>query len=249
MTGEPYTLDAAEHEEYRSIVGALLYAANITRVDIAYIIGVLARYMHQPYNYHLDSARRVLQYLRGRTDMKMVFTASRHATQRINKEYNIVIYSDSNHANDKADRKSTGGWISLFNDRPICWQSKKQNIIALSSSEAELYAICEAVKEGLFIKQWFETYIGITPYIEIKGDNQGSLLTADHNTNHNNTKHISIKYLYVREQISTSTIVLTYVKTEDQLADILTKATSVKIFKHISGILLQCPMIKEGVGT
>jgi hypothetical protein len=197
--------------------------------------------MHEPYNYHLDSARRVIQYLQDRTNFSLRFEGND------SNEYDIIIYSDSNHANDKSDRKSTGGWITMYNGRPICWQSKKQSIVALSSSEAELYAICEAVKEALFIKQWFETYIGVTPNIEIKGDNQGSLLTADHNTNHNNTKHISIKYLFVREEICDNSIVLTYVDTQNQLADILTKATSTKIFKNLSSKLLQCSVVKEGV--
>ena len=233
---EPIILDEEEQSSYRSIVGELLYAANITRIDLSYIVSILARHVNKPYNYHMSAARRVLQYLNGRTDMKLQFT---YSPANKDSKYNIILYADSSYGDDKSDRKSTSGWISMINDNPIAWQSKKQSTVAMSTTEAELYGLCEALKESLFMKQWFSYYTGSTPTIEIRGDNQGSLFISDHNTNHNRTKHIDIHYFFIREHIKNKDIILTYISTQDQLADILTKATSRIIFQRLLQRLLR----------
>jgi hypothetical protein len=113
----PKLLNEQEQSDYRSIVGAILYAANITRIDLSYIVGVLARYVNAPYNYHMDSVRKVLSYLHHRTSWKLLFTHS--PSQSKENGYHIKIYSDSSFGDDKCDRKSTSGWVSTFNDRPI----------------------------------------------------------------------------------------------------------------------------------
>lgn len=227
----PTLLTQQEQATYRSIVGAILYAANITRIDLSYIVGVLARYVNTPYNYHLDSARKVLAYLYARTDWKLLFIHS--SSQSQTNGYHVRVYSDSSFGDDKCDRKSTSGWISTFNDRPIAWQSKKQSIVATSTAESELYGLCEGVKEGLFLRHWFEFYTGVVPTIEIMGDNQGSLFIADHTTSHNRTKHIAIQDFFIREHVKNKEITLTYIQTQNMLADILTKATKKEIFHRL----------------
>jgi hypothetical protein len=245
-------LSKEDHAEYRSIVGELLYAATISRVDIAYIVSALARYVNKPHNYHMAAAMRVLQYLKGREHYCLTFSSDtesnsiRRGVRRDNGlEYEskadndkLVIYSDSNWGGDKEDRISVSGWLSTYNNRPVSWQSKKQSTIALSSTEAEYYALTEAVKEALFIKQWTKHYIGNDIQIEIRGDNMGSLFIADHTTNHNRNKHIDIKHFFVRKHVNNGEVRLEYIPTKDQLADILTKATSVDIFSKLSTHLL-----------
>jgi hypothetical protein len=245
-------LSKEEHSEYRSIVGELLYAASISRVDIAYIVSALARYVNQPHNYHMAAAMRVLQYLKGREHFCLTFSSDtennsiRRGVRRDNGlEYEskadndkLVIYSDSNWGGDKEDRISVSGWLSTYNGRPVSWQSKKQSTIALSSTEAEYYALTESVKEALFIQQWTKHYIGNDIQIEIRGDNMGSLFMADHTTNHNRSKHIDIKHFFVRKHVNNGEVRLEYIPTKDQLADILTKATSVDIFTKLSSNLL-----------
>jgi hypothetical protein len=232
----PKLLTEEEQSNYRSIVGAILYAANITRIDLSYIVSVLARYVNTPYNYHMDSARKVLSYLHSRTEYKLLFTHS--PLQSNTKGYHVKIYSDSSFGDDKCDRKSTNGWISTFNGRPISWQSKKQSTVATSTAESELYGLCEGVKEGLFLRHWFEFYTGVIPTVEIMGDNQGSLFIADHTTSHNRTKHIDIQHFFIREHVKNKEIILTYVQTQDMLADILTKATKKIIFQRLINQLM-----------
>jgi hypothetical protein len=232
----PELLDPMEMQKYQSIVGSLLYAANITRIDLAYIVGLLGRFTSQPYNYHLVAARHVLKYLRGTAAKCLVFgPADQEKTA-------LEIYTDSNWANESDDRKSTGGHVTIYNGRPISWQSKKQKTIALSSTEAEYYALGEAVREAIFMKQWFKFYCGKDIQIHVKCDNQGALHIADHTTNHNRTKHIDIQHFFVREFVKNGTIKLSYVSTREQLADILTKATAKDVLVKFRDILLSDPI-------
>jgi hypothetical protein len=126
----------------------------------------------------------------------------------------------------------------LINGCPIVWQSKKQDTTALSSTEAEYYAVTEAVKECLYLIQWFKVYRNETLIPIIRCDNQGAIHIASHSTNHNRTKHIDIKHHFVREHVNNKSIDIRYVSTKDQLADILTKAMDGKIFQKFRNLLL-----------
>ena len=233
-------LNKEEHEKYRSIVGSLLYAANITRVDIAYIVGVLARYCASPMNYHLMAAKKVLRYLRGTSDYQLIFKGS----SKSDVQYNLVLYTDSSWGDNKDDRKSTGGHLSTINGCPIAWQSKKQSTTALSSTEAEYYALSATVREALFLRQWFRVYRGqqLKIPVEIKCDNQGAIQMSDHTTNHNRTKHIDIQHYFIREHVRQNKISVNYIKSADQLADILTKAMKTPNYRRLSQLLMNKPV-------
>ena len=118
----------------------------------------------------------------------------------------------------------------MINECPFAGQSKKQSTVATSTIEAELYGLCEAVKEGLFFRQWCKHYLRQYPNIELRGDNQGSLYIADHTTSHNRTKHIDIQHFFIREHVNKKEIKLSYINTQEQLADILTKSTPRIVF-------------------
>ena len=233
----PIPLSKSDHELYRSIVGSIAYAANITRMDLSYIVGVLARYVNSPFNYHLVAAKYVLRYMRGTSHYQLKFVSKEGQSN------SVQVYTDSNWANERADRISTGGWIVAMNGRPISWQSKKQSSTSLSSTEAEYYSLCSAVREALFIRQWFSVYCDTTIPIPILCDNQGALHIADHSTNHDRTKHIDIKHFFVREHVKSGSILLKFTPTTDQLADILTKTMQLQVYRRLVGLLLDntCP--------
>jgi hypothetical protein len=226
-------LNSYEHEQYRSIVGLLLYASIITRIDISFITSSLARYVAKPMNYHLTAARRVLRYLKGQNDYQLLFGPSNkiHSNNRID-PFDVTIYTDSDWAQERDDRKSNGGWILMVNGRPIVWQCKKQKTTALSSSEAELYSLVEGVREALYIKQWLEFYMNRDPSLSvtIKCDNSGANEMADHKTDHGRTKHIDLRYFFVREHVAKQSIKMIYVPTNENLADLLTKPVNQQTF-------------------
>jgi hypothetical protein len=185
--------------------------------------------MHQAYNYHLSAAYHIVKYLAGTSKYRLTF-GNNGKYQPISNQLDITIYTDSDWAGERVDRKSTGGNITYINGIPINWQSKKQNIVALSSTEAELYALTEAVREALFIKQWFEYYVTNHFRIEIRCDNNGAILIADHSTNHNRTKHIDIRCFFIREHINEQLFKLNYVKSQQNVADLFTKSLETQVF-------------------
>ena len=214
----PYSqlLNTNEHTLYRSIVGSLLYAANITRIDLSFIVGQLARYCTKPTQFHLEAAKQALRYVKGSTDLQLEFHKSLNL--------DVIIYTDSSWGDNRDDRKGTGGHITMFNNRPVAWQSKKHSTTPLSSTEAEYYALANAVREALFVKQWFKIYREDDIALKILCDNLGAIQMSDHTTNHNRTKHIDIQYYFIREHIRNKDMRVEYINTNNQLADILTKS-------------------------
>ena len=229
---EPIKLNKEEIEEYRSIVGSLMYAANITRVDIAYITNLLARNLHEPYNYHLHAAYHVLGYLVGCPKLDLIFTG-----KRADKEWNIEIFTDSDWGGEAKDRISCGGNITKINGSVTHWEAIKQKTVSLSSCEAELYAYCDAVREAIYLREWFKFYMNKDLKIKIYCDNNGTLQVADHSTSHKRTKHIEIRQFFVREHLKQKRISIAYVPTSKNIADILTKQVNTPRFKELKKMI------------
>ena len=209
-------LNESQHTLYRSIVGSLLYAANITRIDLSFIVGHLARYCTKPTQYHLEAAKQALRYVHATTDLQLEF----HKAENLE----VIIYTDSSWGDNRDDRKGTGGHVTMFNNRPVAWQSKKHSTTPLSSTEAEYYALANAVREAIFIKQWFKIYRENDIKLRILCDNLGAIAMSDHSTDHNRTKHIDIQYYFIREHIRKKDMTVEYIDTNNQLADVLTKS-------------------------
>lgn len=234
----PIKLSSEELEEYRSIIGSLLYAANITRMDIAYITNALARQLHEAYNYHLQAAYHVLGYLVGTPKLDLVFNG-----QGGLKELKIEIFTDSDWAGERKDRISCGGNVVRINHSITHWEAIKQKTIALSSCEAELYAYCDAVREAIYLREWFQFYLNQSVQVNIYCDNRGTLEVADHSTSHRRTKHIEIRHFFVRDHLKRKEIKIAYIATDKNLADILTKQVNGTRFQSLKQMIY--PLVKE----
>jgi hypothetical protein len=235
-------LNDDEHEQYRSIVGLILYASTITRIDLSFITNMLGQYVAEPWNYHLAAAKRVLRYLKQYNNCELLFGPSNKIhSENPSDPFDVTIYTDSDWATHRADRKSVGGYVVMVNGRPISWRCKKQDNTALSSTEAEFYALGEGVREALYIKQWLEFYMNRDPSLPItmKCDNNGAVEMADHKTNHGRTKHIFVKHFFVREHIEKKHIKVIRVSTTENLADILTKTMPRITFEKFRNQLLK----------
>ena len=228
-------LSSDEKLKYQSIVGELLYAAGVTRVDIQYIAGALGRYTAAPTRAHLIAAKRVVRYIGSTTKRALIFDYSDPVSRQ--GELAVTIYTDSNWASESTDRKSTGGWLALLSGAFVTWQSKKQSTIALSSTEAEYYALGEAVREALLLRQWLKLYVlpeNISaPQVLILCDNISAGHIADHPTSYQRTKHIDIRHHFVRAHVEDLSILIKYVETKRQLADILTKSFDIPRFQQL----------------
>jgi len=230
-------LTKEENELYRSLVGALLYLANTTRIDITYAVGQLCRYTSKACVHHIAAAKRVLKYLKDTPDLCMIF-GQNGSTFTVPK---IEAYCDSDWAGDKVDGKSTTGCVIRFNGDVMNWLSKKQTSVAMSTAEAEYIAAGEAVKELLWYRSWISEVFHESPIGIVHCDNTAAISLTDNDTIHDRSKHIRLRYHFIRDEISKKHISIRWIKTIKQQADILTKPLEGAQFTRIRDKLLSLP--------
>ena len=204
--------------KYRELVGSLIYLMTGTRPDLAYVVNLLSRFMHSPTNLHMTLAIGVLKYLKHTSHYDLKFVNSKD-------NLNIIGYSDSDFASD-SDRKSFSGYAFKLNENSalISWRSCKQTIVATSTCEAEYIALHEATNEALFLRQLFAEFTKLPMQtVNIFADNQGSICLAKHQNCHRRTKHISVKYHATRDYVAKNYILITYIPTNHNIADMFTK--------------------------
>ena len=151
----------------------------------------------------------------------------------------LIVYSDSDWAGDKNDRQSFSGNIVFLLNCAVCWLVKKQITPALSSVEAEYMALAEAVKEALYVFNLLKQFFNVSTPAAINIDNRGAGYIAENNVNNKLTKHIDIRYHFVRHYIETKVIELFYVPSAENVSDILTKALGPDVYKKLADLLLK----------
>jgi hypothetical protein len=205
--------------QYQQQIGSLMYLMTATRPDLAYPIGLLARFMSNPSAMHQRALNRIWQYI--------AYSANFQLTYKPDSSSDILSgYCDSDWGGDFGTRKSTTGYIFLYKNSPISWSSKLQKTVALSSCEAEYMALKEAIKEQIYLKSLFSQIpILKNQYSNrLYTDSQSAIELAKNPVHHNRTKHIDIQYHFVRQAYINGLSSLTYISTDNQLADALTKA-------------------------
>ena len=229
-------LSPINHSKYRSIVGCLLYAANISRIDISHIVNVLCRYMHTPLQFHLEAAEFVLRYLATRTSFPLLLGRKSALSSIVQSEntspvlgLELVLWSDADFANERGGilgekRHSVSGLLVTINNHAAWWTSTKQSQLAQSSTESELYALNGAARESMFLHFFLRDLLEVNFVPVIMADNDGSALISDHNTSHTRTKHIDIRDLYIRELMENKKLFVQMISSAQQLADLLTKS-------------------------
>ena len=201
---------------YQSMVGSLLYASIATRPDIAQAVGAVSKFNSCPTEAHLTAVKQIYRYLKGTIGIYIKYERST--------DNSLVGFSDADWAGDLNDRHSTTGNLFMMSGAAVDWLSKKQPVVALSTTEAEYIALCSATQETVWLNRLL-TDIKAPPQkpILIKEDNQGTIAVANNPISHNRTKHIDIKFHYVREALEDNIVDLIYCPTEEMTADILTK--------------------------
>lgn len=201
---------------YREAVGSLTYLMVCTRPDIAYAVGQVAQFNHQPKLVNWVALKRILCYLKGTPKHGIIYKHSSHSV--------LVAYSDSDYAGDIISRRSTSGYLLLLNGGPISRASRRQQCVSLSTTEAEYEAMCETTKEVTWMRRLLGS-IGVyqTQPTTLLCDNQGAMKLVANQEFQRRTKHIAVKYHFIREKYQEGITDLEYVGTKEQLADLLTK--------------------------
>ncbi|XP_074349239.1 secreted RxLR effector protein 161-like [Apium graveolens] len=200
--------------EYKSLVGGLRYLVH-TRPDIAFSVGVVSRYMEMPTVMHLNTVKRILRYVKGTMGFGLVDLAG--------------------HIDD---RKSTGGMVFYLNESLITWVSQKQRCVALSSCEAEFMAATAAACQAI----WLQNLLGRVTDSRVDSvvlyiDNKFAIDLAKNPVFHGRSKHINIRYHFIRECVDRREIVIKHISSDKERADVLTKALPIVKFEMMMQLL------------
>ena len=212
LDGEP--LDREKYG-YSELVGSLLYISVCTRPDITHGVGMLARGMSAPTVTHWQAAKGVVRYLAGTIDLGITFGSGPTGLQG---------YCDSDYAGCVNTRRSTSGYVFLLNGGAICWSSRVQKTVAVSTTEAEYMAAAAATKEALWLRNLLRDFKINTSPVNIFGDNQATLHLLKNANAAARSKHIDVMHHFARERVLRNEVNFEYIATHLMLADCMTKA-------------------------
>ena len=210
---------------YQSITGSLLYLAQCTRYDLCYAVNQLTRACNRPAEVHMTAAKHVLRYLRGTPHLPITYRKG---------QLRLVSYTDASFGANPDNRKSTTGYLFFLGGAPISFGSKTQSLTAQSTVESELQALSYGAREAVYLSN-FLTELGLkdSSQVPIRSDSTGALSVAGNSMFRARTKHIALRYFFVRELVKKNKITLHYTPTKQMLADIATKHLSKHTFRDL----------------
>jgi len=238
-------LGPQETSEYATLVAKLIYLSQLTRPDILYTINTLAQFQRPARKCDWDAGQRLLKYLRATYDWGLYYRASANSEVlvfqsdvqeskaqekpwiEIPRGYKPTLATDASYGQE-FDRKSRSAYAFMVFGCLVSWYSKKQPTTALSSTEAELNALVEGLKEAEWMKIFLREmgFVVDEPMVSDQ-DNKSVIAIAENPIHHARIKHMEIKTHYVREKLEEKLVKLVYCPTEMMIADVFTKALPV----------------------
>jgi hypothetical protein len=215
---------SVDQKVYRSMIGSLLYLCA-SRLDIMLSVCMCARFQADPKEAHLTAVKRILRYLVH--TLKFGLWYPRGST------FDLIGYSDADWAGCKINRKSTSGTCQFLGRSLVSWTSKKQNSVALSTAEVEYIAAGHCCGQLLWMRQTLRDYGYKLTKVPLLCDNKSAIRMADNPVEHSRTKHIAIRYHFLRDHQQKGDIKIAYINTKDQLADIFTKPLDEQTFNKL----------------
>jgi hypothetical protein len=181
--------------------------------------------MHVPSEAHMDVVNRILRYLKSAPGRELMFSRHDHL--------DIEGHTDADWAGSVTDRRSTSGYFTFVGGNLVSWRSKKQNVVSRSSAEAEYQGMAHGVCELLWIRNLLGE-LGFKPNhsMQLNCDNKAAIDIAHNPVQHDRTKHIEVDRHFIKEKLEAKIIEISFVKSEDQLADVLTKAVTGRVFHN-----------------
>eukprot|EP00253_Pinus_taeda_P028449 PITA_28449 len=209
---------------YKSIVGSLMYL-TATRLNIMHAVSLISRFMERPKETHWQAAKRILRYVNGTKGFGILYSSS--------ESFMLTGYTDSDWVGSVDDRKSTSGYVFHMGSGAISMASKKKPVVSLSTTEAEYVAATTKACQEIWLRRFLRDLCHEQEKCTtIYCDNSSAITLSKNYVFHKRTKHIDTKFHFIRELVNNGEIVLQHYRTEDQLADILTKPSGRKSFDH-----------------
>jgi len=222
------------HSQYREAVGCLMYLMLGTRPDLAFTVMSLARHSHHPTKRHWKALHRVFRFIRFTKDWTISYTGTDDGAQ------GLVAFSDADHAANKDDRRSITGSVITFANGPVAWSSKQQSSVALSSTEAEYMALTHTATSVVWLSSLLNE-LDLPQLAHLKDrtivinmDNQSAIRMSKSEGVSSRSKHIDVRYHYIKEEIASGRIDVAYQPSVDLVADLLTKPLSSEQHERLS---------------
>ncbi|GJW44198.1 putative ribonuclease H-like domain-containing protein [Tanacetum coccineum] len=203
---------------YRSMIGSLMYL-TASRPDIMFAVCACSRFQVSPKTSHLSAVKRIFRYLKGKPKLGLWYP-------RVS-SFDLESYSDSDYAGANLNRKSIIGGCQFLSRRLISWQCKKQTIVATSTTEAEYVAAASCCGQVLWIQNQMLDYGFNFMNTKIYIDNESTICIVKNPVYHSKTKHIAIRHHFIRDAYEKKLIQVLKIHTDDNVADLLTKAFDV----------------------
>ena len=211
---------------YKSMIGSLLYV-TASRPDVMHAIGLVARFQANPKETHVLAIKRIFRYLKGTIEFGLWYPKGN--------EFTLVAYTDANWEGNIDDRKSTSGATLYLGNCLVAWSSKKQSSVSLSTTEAEYIAAATCCTQVIWMRQTLEDIqVKYDDPIPTFCDNTSQINISKNLVMHSKTKHIPIKFHFLREHVIENNIKLEYVETKEKIADIFKKPLPRETFEYLT---------------
>jgi hypothetical protein len=215
-----------DQKEYRSMIGSLLYL-TVTRTDIQFSVCLCTRFQASPRTSHRQAVKRIFRYLRHTPNFDLWYFASSSLA--------LHGFSDADFVRCQLDRKSTSGSCQFLGSSLVSWSSRKQSSVAQSTTEAEYVAAASCCSQLLWITYTMSDFGEEYTYVPLQCDSTSVISVAKNPVLHSKTKHIEVRYHFLRDNIEKGKIALIHVPTHEQLANIFTKPLDQATFTRLRG--------------
>jgi len=227
---------------FKQIIGSLMYL-SVTRPEIMFVVCLLSKFMTDPKVSHMVAAKRVLRYVKRTVNLGVFYKrgAENVGNLRVNYENsfdNLEAYTDSDYAGDTEDRRSTSGYVFLLSGGAVAWSSRKQPVVTLSTTEAEYVAAAACACHSIWMKRVLNS-LGFPSCkcVKIFCDNSSTIKLSKNPVLHGRTKHIDIKFHFLRDLVKEGVVELVHCGTSEQMTDIMTKPLKLESFLKLRNML------------
>jgi hypothetical protein len=219
--------------------GTLMHIMISTRPDVSFAVITLSQYASNPALKHWEALCKVARYLNKTKHLAIAYHKSTDAVPSVPE---LVGYTDADWAGfDHDSRRSYTGYIFKLAGGPICWKTKKQSAIAMSSTEAEYYSMGAAATQAVSSRSDMdEMHFPQPNATQIHQDNQSAIALSRNPVFHARTKHIELRHHFIRHLVAQGIVLFTYIPTKEQQADMLTKPLPRKLFEQLRSLLMGC---------
>ncbi len=226
---------------FLACIGALLWLARNTKHEILQAVIELSRYSSNFTSYHVDCLRRIMRYVKGTISHGKYFRCSGTSLTTSGKmRVPFRLYADSDWARCKATRRSTGGYVLTLFGNALSVASKRFPTVALSTMEAEYMTLSESLRSLMHFRNLAKEFdcFEVPDKLDVFCDNQSAIFISENLVNNNRSKHIDIRFHFIREKIQEGLVNLSHIATELNMADIFTKPLTTEVFTRLRSMFM-----------